>query len=82
MTYWGAVFGFTMGLFDKFGRKRVVDTPITEQTFMGMAVGMASVGLHPVVSLMFVDFLGPGLIRCTTIWLRTTTCRADNSPCR
>ena len=60
VTYWGAVFGFTMGLFDKFGRKRVVDTPITEQTFMGMAVGMASVGLHPVVSLMFVDFLGAG----------------------
>ncbi|QGA53131.1 alpha-ketoacid dehydrogenase subunit beta [Sulfolobus sp. E5-1-F] len=60
VTYWGAVFGFTMGLFEKFGRKRVFDTPITEQTFMGMAVGAASVGLHPVVSLMFVDFLGAG----------------------
>jgi pyruvate dehydrogenase E1 component beta subunit len=60
VTYWGAVFGFTMGLFNKFGRKRVIDTPITEQTFMGMAVGMASLGLHPVVSLMFVDFLGAG----------------------
>jgi Pyruvate/2-oxoglutarate dehydrogenase complex, dehydrogenase (E1) component, eukaryotic type, beta subunit len=47
VTYWGAVFGFTMGLFNKFGRKRVIDTPITEQTFMGMAVGMASLGLHP-----------------------------------
>jgi len=60
VTYWGAVFGFTMGLFEKFGRKRVIDTPITEQTFMGMAVGAAAVGLHPVVSLMFVDFLGAG----------------------
>ncbi|WP_168367225.1 alpha-ketoacid dehydrogenase subunit beta [Acidianus brierleyi] len=60
VTYWGAVFGFTAGLFEKFGRDRIVDTPITEQTFMGMAVGMASVGMHPVVSLMFVDFLGAG----------------------
>ncbi|QXJ34180.1 alpha-ketoacid dehydrogenase subunit beta [Saccharolobus shibatae] len=60
VTYWGAVFGFTMGLFEKFGRKRVFDTPITEQTFMGMAVGAATAGLHPVVSLMFVDFLGAG----------------------
>lgn len=60
VTYWGAVFGFTMGLFEKFGRKRVIDTPITEQTFMGLAVGAAATGLHPVVSLMFVDFLGAG----------------------
>jgi len=60
VTYWGAVFGFTMGLFEKFGRRRVIDTPITEQTFMGIAVGAAAAGLHPVVSLMFVDFLGAG----------------------
>ncbi|ACP46928.1 Transketolase central region [Sulfolobus islandicus Y.G.57.14] len=60
VTYWGAVFGFTMGLFEKFDRKRVFDTPIAEQTFMGMAVGAAAAGLHPVVSLMFVDFLGAG----------------------
>ncbi|ARM74655.1 alpha-ketoacid dehydrogenase subunit beta [Acidianus manzaensis] len=60
VTYWGAVFGFTIGLFEKFGRKRVIDTPITEQTFMGLSVGAASSGLHPVVSLMFVDFLGAG----------------------
>lgn len=58
VTYWAAVFGFTMGLFEKYGRDRVIDTPISEQTFMGMAVGMASVGMHPVVSLMFVDFIG------------------------
>ncbi|WP_080561547.1 hypothetical protein [Saccharolobus islandicus] len=35
VTYWGAVFGFTMGLFEKFDRKRVFDTPIAEQTFYG-----------------------------------------------
>jgi pyruvate/2-oxoglutarate/acetoin dehydrogenase E1 component len=60
VTYWGAVFGFTYGLYKKYGRDRIIDTPITEQTFMGMAVGAAATGLHPVVSLMFVDFLGAG----------------------
>lgn len=60
VTYWGAVFGFTMGLHEKYGRDRVLDTPITEQTFMGLAVGAAAQGMRPVVSLMFVDFLGAG----------------------
>jgi pyruvate dehydrogenase E1 component beta subunit len=60
VTYWGAVFGFTFGLFQKYGRGRVWDTPITEQTFMGVTVGAAATGMHPVVSLMFVDFLGAG----------------------
>jgi pyruvate dehydrogenase E1 component beta subunit len=60
VTYWGAVFGFTLGLHQKYGRERVIDTPITEQTFMGMAVGAAAMGMHPIVSLMFVDFLGAG----------------------
>lgn len=58
VAYWGAVFGFTAGLHRRFGRERVIDTPISEQSFMGMAVGAAANGMHPVVSLMFVDFLG------------------------
>jgi pyruvate dehydrogenase E1 component beta subunit len=58
VTYWGALFGFTAGLHEKYGRGRVLDTPIAEQTFMGMAVGAAATGMRPVVSLMFVDFLG------------------------
>jgi pyruvate dehydrogenase E1 component beta subunit len=58
VTYWGAVFGFTAGLQEKYGRGRVLDTPIAEQSFMGLAVGAAATGMRPVVSLMFVDFLG------------------------
>lgn len=38
----------TKGLLDKFGEDRVIDTPITEQGFAGLAVGAAMAGLRPV----------------------------------
>ena len=54
----GGVFGVTKGLVGEFGRERVIDTPITEAGFIGMAAGAACTGLRPVVELMFVDFIG------------------------
>lgn len=54
----GGVFGNCQGLLDEFGSERVRDTPISETAFIGAAVGMASVGLRPIVELMFVDFFG------------------------
>jgi acetoin:2,6-dichlorophenolindophenol oxidoreductase subunit beta len=54
----GGVFGTTAGLYAKFGDKRVMDTPISESGFVGAATGAAALGLRPVVSLMFVDFIG------------------------
>ncbi|MBW2617247.1 MAG: alpha-ketoacid dehydrogenase subunit beta [Deltaproteobacteria bacterium] len=54
----GGCFGVTQGLFDKFGQKRVRDTPISESSIIGTAVGAAARGLRPVVELMFVDFIG------------------------
>ena len=54
----GGVWATTTGLLDAFGAKRVRDTPISEGGFIGAAVGMAAVGLRPVVELMFVDFFG------------------------
>ncbi len=54
----GGVFGNCQGLLDEFGAERVRDTPISETAFIGAAVGMASVGLRPIVELMFVDFFG------------------------
>ena len=54
----GGVFGLTKGLVSEFGRQRVIDTPITESAFVGMAAGAALTGLRPVVELMFVDFIG------------------------
>jgi pyruvate dehydrogenase E1 component beta subunit len=54
----GGVWSTTVGLLDAFGPARVRDTPISESGFIGAAVGMAAVGLRPVVELMFVDFVG------------------------
>ena len=53
----GGPFGVTQGLADAFGVNRVVNTPISEGTVMGLAIGAAAVGLRPVVEIMFVDFI-------------------------
>jgi len=49
-------FRVTEGLLDKYGARRVVDTPITEPGFTGMAVGAAMAGLRPVVEMMTMSF--------------------------
>lgn len=56
MGVMGSVFGLTKGFMEEFGAYRVIDTPISENGFTGMAVGMAMRGLRPVVELMYVDF--------------------------
>ncbi len=53
---YGGLFRVTRKLLDEFGPERVLDTPISEQGFMGMAVGAATVGMRPVVELMYMDF--------------------------
>ena len=54
----GGCFGVTTGLYDEFGPERVVDTPITETSIIGQAVGAAAAGLRPVAEIMFIDFTG------------------------
>lgn len=56
MGVMGSVFGLTKGFMDEFGAHRVIDTPISESGFTGMAVGAAMRGLRPIVELMYVDF--------------------------
>lgn len=46
------------GLFDKYGPKRIKDTPISETAILGFAIGAAATGLRPVANIMFADFLG------------------------
>ncbi len=53
----GTPFKITLGLVDEFGPERVIDTPISEPGFTGIAVGAAMTGLRPVVDIMFGDFL-------------------------
>lgn len=54
----GGTFGVTAGLAAEFGRRRVIDTPITESAIIGAAGGAALTGLRPVAELMFIDFIG------------------------
>ena len=53
----GTPFKILSGLVEEFGPERVVDTPISEPGFTGIAVGAAMTGLRPIVDLMFGDFL-------------------------
>lgn len=54
---YGGGFGATAGLLQKYGRERVLDTPISETAFVGTAIGAAVTGMRPVVELMFSDFM-------------------------
>jgi acetoin:2,6-dichlorophenolindophenol oxidoreductase subunit beta len=53
----GGVFKTNIGLVEQFGTARVRSTPICENGFMGVALGMSLTGLRPVVEIMFADFL-------------------------
>ena len=53
----GGVFATTPGLYEKYGEKRVFDTPISELAMTGAAFGSAVNGLRPVIEIMFGDFL-------------------------
>lgn len=53
----GGVFKTNAGLADKYGLERVRNTPICENGFLGVALGMSLVGMRPVVEIMFADFL-------------------------
>ena len=53
---YGGAYGVTRGLFDEFGPKRVIDTPISEGAIAGAALGAALVGMRPVAEIMYADF--------------------------
>ena len=53
--YWGGAFKATDGLAEEFGDERVRDTPISESTIIGAAVGAAITGMRPVAEIMFGD---------------------------
>jgi len=53
----GGAFGLTRGLWEEFGDERIRNTPISENTIVGCAIGCAITGLRPVVEIMFIDFI-------------------------
>lgn len=55
---WGGPFTVTKGFIHEFGPKRILDTPITENAFIGASIGASMVGLRPVAELMYIDFIG------------------------
>jgi len=57
----GGVFRATEGLFERFGPERVLDTPLSEALFTGLAVGLGAQGFRPVVEFQFDGFMYPAL---------------------
>jgi 2-oxoisovalerate dehydrogenase E1 component beta subunit len=54
---YGGAFKVTEGFLDNFGPERVVDTPISEEGYTGVAIGAAYMGLRPIVEFQFIDFI-------------------------
>jgi len=57
---YGGAFKVTAGFFERFGERRVVDTPISESAIVGAAIGAGLMGLRPVAEMQFADFISCG----------------------
>ncbi len=57
---YGGAFGVTQGLYDEFGERRVVDTPISESAIIGISIGASLRGYRPVAEMQFADFISCG----------------------
>lgn len=54
---YGGAFKLSAGMLEHFGPRRIVDTPLSENAFLGAAIGAAIMGLRPIVELQFADFI-------------------------
>jgi len=55
----GGVFRATMGLLDKYGENRIIDSPLAELSIVGIGIGAALYGMRPVCEIQFADFIHP-----------------------
>jgi len=63
---YGGAFKVTKGLYEQFGEKRIMDTPISESAIVGVAVGSAISGMRPVAEIQFADFITNGFNQIVT----------------
>ena len=79
---YNGAYKITKGMLDKWGPKRVIDTPISELGFAGLGVGAAMTGLRPIVEFMSFNFsfvaCRPDHLQCHA---KCTTCRATAFQC-
>ena len=62
---YGGAFKVTAGMLERFGEKRVVDTPLSESAIVGAGTGAAINGLRPVLEMQFADFMACGFDQIT-----------------
>jgi pyruvate/2-oxoglutarate/acetoin dehydrogenase E1 component len=55
---YGGAFRVTAGFLEKFGDKRVIDTPVSETAIVGAAIGASLMGMRPIAEMQFIDFIG------------------------
>jgi 2-oxoisovalerate dehydrogenase E1 component beta subunit len=67
---YGGAFKVTEGFIEHFGADRVMDTPIAEETIVGMAIGSAMEGYRPVAEFQYADFMSSGFDEITTALAR------------
>ncbi|MEK6688568.1 MAG: pyruvate dehydrogenase complex E1 component subunit beta [Gemmatimonadota bacterium] len=76
---YGGAFKLTEGLMDRYGRDRVIDTPISEIAIIGVAAGAAHMGWRPVCEMQFIDFMS-NAYSILTNYVATARYRAGGLP--
>jgi pyruvate dehydrogenase E1 component beta subunit len=56
VAQYNGAYKVTEGLWNKYGDKRLIDTPISEAAFSGLAIGASALGIRPVIEMMFMSF--------------------------